>query len=122
MARNITAGLGLTSTLESFGYAHVSSGTLHPADLAEAMYSSIHAYAAPSADLTAWNKEVLAEIPASAWENRNDPYWDTDSAMYVLEEMSDILDGICPEGYWFSSSEGDGADFAIWPVPPEDAD
>lgn len=122
MAYNITAGLGLTTTLESYGYAHVSSGTLNLGDLAQAMYSSIHAYAAPSQELDKWNAEVLAEVPQSAWEDRDDPYWDTDSAGYILEEMSDILDGLCPEGYWFSSSEGDAADFAIRPVPAEEAE
>lgn len=116
---NLTAGLGLTVVLENFGYAHVSHGTLHPADLAEAMYSAVNAYAEPNAELTAWNKEILESVPEEAWEDRNHQYWDSEEAQWILEDMAGALDSICPEGYYFGSTEGDASDFAIWPTPAE---
>ena len=105
---NLTAGLGLTVTLESFGYAPVSSGTLHPQDLVEA-----------GQEPDSWSKEILSTIPQEAWEDRNHPYWDSEGCLYVQEDISEALNSIAPEGYWFGASEGDGADFAIWPVPAE---
>lgn len=116
---NLTAGLGLTVTLESFGYAPVSSGTLHPQDLVEAGYSAVMRYAEPGQELDSWSKEILSTIPQEAWEDRNHPYWDSEGCLYVQEDISEALNSIAPEGYWFSASEGDGADFAIWPVPAE---
>lgn len=118
---NLTAGLGLRVALESYGYAHVSHGTLHPADLAEAMYSAVNAYAEPNAELTAWNKEIMESVPASAWEDRNHQYWDSEEAQWILEDMAGALDSICPEGYYFGSTEGDASDFAIWKDAEEEA-
>lgn len=118
---NFTAGLGLKVALDSYGYAHVSHGTLHPADLTEAMYSSIMAYAEPSADLTAWSNDVLATVWEGAWGNHNSDFWDTEVAEHMLDEMAEILENLAPEGYYFGASEGDGSDFAIWPIAEEEA-
>ena len=113
---NLTAGLGLTTMLENYGYAHVSSGTLHPADLAEAMYSSVMAYAEPGQELDAWSERILNIIPSWAWEDRNAPVWQgiNDDCAYLLEELMDSLELLAPEGYYFGSHPGDGAEYAIW--------
>lgn len=116
---SLTAGLGLTTILESYGYAPVSSGTLHNADLAEAGYSAVMRYAKPGQELDSWSKEILSTIPQEAWEDRGHQYWDSEGCLYVLEDISDALNSIAPEGYWFGASEGDAADFAIRPVPAE---
>lgn len=118
---NFTAGLGLKVALDSYGYAHVSHGTLHPADLMEAMYSAIMAYAEPSADLTAWSEDVLNTVWKGAWGDHSHYFWDTEVARYMLEEMEQILDNLAPEGYYFGASEGDASDFAIWPIAEEEA-
>ena len=116
---NLTAGLGLTTMLENYGYAPVSSGTLHPQDLVEAGYSAVMRYAEPGQELDSWSKEILSTIPPEAWEDRGHLYWDSEGCLYVQEDISEALNSIAPEGYWFGASEGDGADFAIWPVPAE---
>ena len=119
---NLTGGLGLSTILENYGYAHVSSGTLNTLDLAEAMYSSVMAYAEPGQELDKWSARILAIMPEEAWQDRNHPAWNTEYAAYLLEELMDSLELIAPEGYYFGSAEGDAAEYAIWAIPPEDAE
>ena len=40
-----------------------------------------------------------------------DEEWD-----YLLEELDTLLDSLAPDGYYFGSRPGDGADFGFWEV------
>ena len=42
-------------------------------------------------------------------------WWDSEEAAFVMEELSDLLDGYAPEGHYFGAHPGDGSDFGFWP-------
>lgn len=46
----------------------------------------------------------------------DDPWWDSDEAGYLLEELFDALDDVAPRGHYFGAHQGDGSDFGFWPV------
>ena len=42
-------------------------------------------------------------------------WWDSEEASFVMEELSDLLNGYAPEGHYFGAHPGDGSDFGFWP-------
>ena len=55
-------------------------------------------------------------IPAYAMEDDKSPWWDSEEAESLLQELFDALDGASPEGYYFGAHPGDGSDFGYWEV------
>jgi len=53
-------------------------------------------------------------IPEDAQGNDRHPYWDSEDASYLLEDLFESLSELAPEGYFFGSTEGDGSDFGFW--------
>ena len=45
------------------------------------------------------------------------PWWTSEDASYVLEELFDELNSIAPDGMYFGAIEGDGSDFGFWKFP-----
>ena len=45
-----------------------------------------------------------------------DDWWDSYEACETLEELFDIINSMSPEGYYFGSNPGDGADFGFWKI------
>lgn len=54
--------------------------------------------------------EYLDKIP------EDDPFWDSEDASMLVEELMDKLNELAPEGYYFGAHQGDGSDFGFWPV------
>lgn len=54
--------------------------------------------------------EYLDQIP------EDDPFWDSEDARMLVEELMDKLNELAPEGYYFGVHPGDGSDFGFWPV------
>lgn len=64
-----------------------------------------------------WEIERLGgshEVPESALENFEDPYWYTETAQQDLEEAFSTLNELAPEGMYFGAHPGDGSDFGFW--------
>lgn len=58
--------------------------------------------------------QMMNAVPSYALEDEDSEWWDSDDAMYLLEDLFDTLDGYAPEGYHFGSIEGDASDFGFW--------
>lgn len=46
---------------------------------------------------------------------------DVEDKSYIVDELSDELNKIAPEGYYFGASEGDGACYGFWEVNPSES-
>lgn len=57
---------------------------------------------------------LRAELPEGV--ERGDPYWESEEAHWLLEELFVVLDEYAPDGFYFGASEGDGTDFGFWPL------
>lgn len=55
-----------------------------------------------------------AELPEDLEQDA--PYWDSEEAHWLLEELFDVLDEYAPDGHYFGAHEGDGSDFGFWPL------
>jgi len=86
----------------------VSSGTIRSQDL----FSSF-----------VWELEYLEgreythedlDMPEDAFECENDPWWNTESASWLIEELFDKLERHSPPYCYFGACEGDGADYGFW--------
>tara|TARA_R110002020_G_scaffold167780_3_gene356256 strand:- start:721 stop:1023 length:303 start_codon:yes stop_codon:yes gene_type:complete len=93
--------------MSTFPYAgSISHGTLRPEDLIPAFLS------------------VLSDLdPASAAKIRRrfypftEGWYDSEEALWALEDLFDALDACAPKNYLFGSHEGDCSDFGFWQAP-----
>lgn len=46
--------------------------------------------------------------------------FDSEDALYILEDLFDALDSVAPRGTYFGATDGDGSDFGFWTI--DDAD
>jgi hypothetical protein len=46
--------------------------------------------------------------------DENAPFWESEDAFYLLEDLFDILDHHAPNGYYFGAHPGDASDFGYW--------
>ena len=106
------------------GLGSFSIGTLRNEDIGNALLSLLDKIgevilfgpAGTELERSGWNgvkDTLLAE-----WEQFADP--DSDQAHECVEEMWTLLEEALPEGFYAGSTEGDGADFGIWPTPEDD--
>lgn len=58
--------------------------------------------------------QVLPNIPAYAMDDTRSEWWDSEEAVYLLEELFDTINAYAPEGYYFGAHPGDGSDFGFW--------
>lgn len=46
---------------------------------------------------------------------KNNPWWESEEANYIAEELFDVMNDYSPEGHYFGSHIGDGSDYGYWP-------
>ena len=93
----------------------ISHGTLRTQDLLPAFLDAVEEHA-PS-HYEALMVQPFPVIPAHVQDEGDDStWWDSEEAGWKLEELSDILNDHAPEGCYFGSHPGDGADFGFWEV------
>src|SRR5690606_1963818 len=86
----------------------VIHGTLRTEDLVPAFLEELKAL---DPDRAAYYVE---RIPAEALEDEDHIWWQTGEAMWMVEELFDILNEYAPPFCYFGSLEGDGSDFGFW--------
>ena len=45
----------------------------------------------------------------------DNPWWESEDATYIAEELFDTMNNYAPEGHYFGSHPGDGSDYGYWP-------
>lgn len=45
----------------------------------------------------------------------DNPWWNSEDANYISEELFDVMNDYSPEGHYFGSHPGDGSDYGYWP-------
>jgi hypothetical protein len=98
-----------------WGYLEVSGGTLRTYDLFHAFRDAAKLYTPKG--LISQSKVGFYNVPRAAKYNDADPFWDTEEALQIANELADFLDGISPDGYYFGASQGDGSAFGWWVEP-----
>ena len=95
----------------------VSHGTLRACDLIPKFIDVIR-------DTAEWTQ--IMSNPTLGWGdigvifdptpyNENDERWDSEGiAMFLNEDLWNILNLYAPDGYYFGANEGDGSDFGYW--------
>jgi len=111
-----------------YGYYQVSWGTLRIQDLVGSAISFLEdvgypltknvraeyeTYYDPSEDL------IIDYLPGAIGKDARDG---EEQLGYLWEEIINKLDDICPEGFFFGTSEGDGSAFGYWPIDEDDQD
>jgi hypothetical protein len=90
------------------GFGTISHGTMRTYDLVCEFRWELRQYK------PRLSGHVCRDVPRSAWENEDHPYWDSEDAGYTLEELFDAMNSLAPEYVYFGASEGDGSDYGFW--------
>lgn len=91
----------------------ISTDTLHPADLYEAFTRTLYVFD-PALSRETMNGPLESFDAKVRSAERSDDLWFTDEACEALETLTDALDGIAPDGLYFGTHPGDGADYGFW--------
>ena len=90
----------------------VSEATLRVQDLIPAFLSALR-----ERDPTIYAQIMISNaIPAYAFDDDEDDWWQSDEAHILLEELFDALNETAEEGEYFGAHEGDGCLFGFWSV------
>lgn len=91
----------------------VSDGTLKPEDLIPKFLNALkHDETAHSKFL----KDFPEVLEIQSWDDVDD-----ETKSMLVDELTDVLNGIAPDGYFFGASDGDGACFGFWKVDPDES-
>jgi len=105
-------------------YAHtgtVSHGTLRQQDLLRSFANKLMAMQEDTPSSTVrdlFNEAHNAAYYLDRQEGIDSPFADIriEGAHYTIEKLTDMLDDMAPEGWYFGTLEGDASDFGFWPV------
>lgn len=91
----------------------VSDGTLKPEDLIPKFLNALKHDETAHSKFLKDNPEIL-EI--QSWDDVDD-----ETKSMLVDELTDALNDIAPNGYFFGASDGDGACFGFWKVGPDES-
>ena len=101
------------ASIESLKDKVVSDGTLKPEDLIPKFLNALKHDETAHAKFLKDNPEIL-EI--QSWDDVDD-----ETKSMLVDELTDALNSIAPDGYCFGASDGDGACFGFWKVEPDES-
>ena len=92
----------------------ISHGTMRNQDVLPKLMSTLFTED-PNRAREIWNGnpdflEALCDLNAGI-EN---PWWDSEDACYMSEELFNVMNEYSPEGHYFGAHPGDGSDFGYW--------
>lgn len=92
----------------------VSCDTLRPEDLLVKFWNAAETCAVLANRPELLNPETLASLSKLVGEDSKEEDWDDEEANLTLEDLSLALDDAAPRGFYFGTSEGDGAAYGFW--------
>ena len=98
-----------SESIEDLRDRAVSSGTLKSEDLIPKFLGVLKTYGKDKYD-----KYIKENPEVEDWKNL-----DEETMGWVVDELTDLLNEIAPDGCYFGASEGDGADFGFWSMSNE---
>lgn len=63
-------------------------------------------------------KHIYGDIMLIEWNEKN-PYWESEECFDMICHLIYTIDNLCPEGWYFGQSEGDGSDFGFYSYEEE---
>ena len=97
----------------------VIHGTHRPQDLIPAFLDALKEISPAhyTGFITLPFRRVPAYVPAYVQDEGDDSaWWHSGDAQALLEDLTELLDEIAPEGHYFGAHPGDGSDFGFWPL------
>ena len=88
----------------------VISGTMRAEDLIPAFCAELTIRA------SAFGKGGLEDIRTIEARADKEGYYESEAAGWDLETLFDLMDEYAPDGHYFGSHPGDGADYGYWAV------
>ena len=98
-----------SESIEDLRDRSVSSGTLKSEDLIPKFLGVLKTYGKDKYD-----KYIKENPEVEDWKNL-----DEETMGWVVDELTDLLNEIAPDGCYFGASDGDGADFGFWSMSNE---
>ena len=97
----------------------ISHGTLRTEDLLPAFIDELTRLGGTlPGDLECVKHMEYTNLPSyatSAPEDEDNPFWQSEDAMWDMEALTDALQECCPPFVYFGAHPGDGSDFGFWP-------
>jgi hypothetical protein len=92
----------------------VSTGTLRLEDLLPKYWQTAEQLAQLADRPALINPGTLAGLQKLVGEDSRESDWNDEEACQLLEDLTDTLQDVAPVGFYFGTSEGDGACFGFW--------
>jgi hypothetical protein len=102
-----------TEQLASFPWI-VSTDTLRLEDLLPKYWQTAEQLAQLADRPALINPGTLADLEKLVGEDSRESDWSDETAVQLLEDLTDTLQDVAPCGFYFGASEGDGACFGFW--------
>lgn len=93
----------------------VIHGTMRPEDVIPALCKTLHSLDAKRYDEFLRSNQPLNKALCDTECGIKTDWWESEDALYIIDELSDILEDYAPEGHYFGSHPGDGSDLGFWP-------
>ena len=93
----------------------ISHGTMNNKDVIPTIMSRLFKED-PNKAREIWkNNPELLQALCDKESGIDNPWWDSEDANYISNELFDVMNDYAPEDHYFGSHPGDGSDYGYWP-------